>query len=53
MALTDINIEDRLVQRTFAEYLERALGWKCVYAYNDENFGPTGTLGRMSWRCST
>ena len=34
MPITDINSEDRLVQRTFAEHLERVLGWESVYAYN-------------------
>jgi len=27
MAYTDINSEDRLVQATFAEHLEKVLGW--------------------------
>lgn len=46
MAVTGINSEDRLVQRTFADHLQNALGWESVYAWNDETFGPTGTLGR-------
>ena len=50
MALTDINSEDRLVQRTFSEHLEGVLGWESVYAYNTETFGPQGTLGRASER---
>ena len=50
MAYTDINSEDRLVQATFAEHLERELGWDSVYAFNQESFGPTGTLGRSSRR---
>jgi type I restriction enzyme R subunit len=50
MALTDINSEDRLVQQTFAEHLEKVLGWESVYAYNAETFGPQGTLGRASER---
>ena len=50
MALTDINSEDRLVQQTFAEHLEKVLGWESVYAYNNETFGPSGTLGRASER---
>ena len=50
MAITDINGEDRLVQKTFAEHLELALGWDSVYAYNTETFGPQGTLGRASER---
>ena len=44
--MTSINSEDRLVQKTFAEHLERALGWESVYAWNEETFGPDGTLGR-------
>src|SRR5215469_3115403 len=50
MALTDINSEDRLVQQTFAEHLEKVLGWESVYAYNTETFGSKGTLGRSSER---
>jgi type I restriction enzyme R subunit len=46
MAVTPINGEDRLVQATFGEHLEKKLGWESVYAWNDETFGPTGTLGR-------
>ena len=46
MAVTPVNSEDRLVQRTFADHLERALGWDSVYAWNQETFGPDGTLGR-------
>jgi len=40
--------EDTLVQKTTAEYLQDALAWEVVYAYNDETFGPEGTLGRGS-----
>jgi type I restriction enzyme R subunit len=50
MAYTDINSEDRLVQATFAEHLESVLGWDSIYAWNQETFGPTGTLGRSSER---
>ena len=47
MAVTPINSEDRLVQATFADHLERVLGWECVYAWNQETFGrDDGTLGR-------
>jgi type I restriction enzyme, R subunit len=46
MALTPINSEDRLVQATFAEHLKNKLGWESVYAFNEETFGPGGTLGR-------
>jgi len=48
--ITDINSEDRLVQKTFAEHLKKALGWESAYAYNNETFGPHGTLGRSSER---
>ena len=48
MAATGINSEDRLVQATFAAHLKNALGWESVYAWNDETFGPGGTLGRAS-----
>jgi type I restriction enzyme R subunit len=50
MAHTDINGEDRLVQATFAEHLEKVLGWENVYAWNQETFGPSGTLGRADAR---
>src|SRR6516165_4819945 len=50
MAYTDINSEDRLVQATFAEHLEKGLGWESVYAWNDETFGPDGTMGRADPR---
>jgi type I restriction enzyme R subunit len=48
--ITDINSEDRLVQETFAEYLENSLGWDSEYAYKTETSGPQGTLGRSSER---
>jgi type I restriction enzyme R subunit len=50
MAYTDINSEDRLVQATFAEHLQKVLGWESIYAWNQETFGPTGTLGRTDTR---
>ncbi|MDD9962052.1 MAG: type I restriction endonuclease subunit R [Gammaproteobacteria bacterium] len=46
MAVTPINSEDRLVQATFAEHLEKVLDWESVYAWNREMFGDDGTLGR-------
>ncbi len=54
MAYTDINTEDRLVQATVAEHLEKVLGWESVYAWNEETFGPdgTGNSGKlMAVRC--
>ena len=41
--------EDTLVQQTTADYLQQ-LGWKSVYAYNNEDFGPGSLLGRASDR---
>ena len=46
MAVTPINSEDRLVQATVAEHLERVLGWDSAFAWNEETFGPDGTFGR-------
>ena len=46
MALTPINNEDRLVQETIAKHLKQVLGWESVYTWNEETFGPDGTLGR-------
>jgi type I restriction enzyme, R subunit len=48
--ITDINSEDRLVQATFAEHLEKELGWENLYAWNQENFGPDSLLGRADTR---
>lgn len=50
MAYTDLNSEDRLVQATFADFLQKELGWESVYAWNKETFGPAGTLGRTDTR---
>src|SRR5438874_13494570 len=50
MAFTSINTEDRLVQATFTEHLKTVLRWETVYAWNDETFGPDGTLGRADPR---
>ncbi len=48
MALTDINSEDRLVQQTFANHLDKALGWEDVYVFNEETSAPRDMLGRAS-----
>lgn len=42
--------EDTLVQQTTADYLHDTLRWEVVYAFNEETFGPEGTLGRRSDR---
>lgn len=44
--ITDINSEDRLVQRTFADHLR----WESLHAWNEETFGPGGMLGRTNER---
>lgn len=36
--------EDTLVQQTTAEYLEKELGWRSIYAYNTEAFGPDSAV---------
>ena len=50
MAVTPVNSEDRLVQATFAQHLERVLGWDSIYVWNEETFGRDGTLGRADSR---
>ena len=40
--------EDRLVQKTTADYFEEQLKWDSIFAYNDEVLGENGTLGRRS-----
>lgn len=40
--------EDTLVQQTTADYLEKELGWRSIYAYNNEDFGSESLLGRAS-----
>lgn len=40
--------EDRLVQKTTADYFEEQLKWDSIFAYNDEVLGVDGTLGRRS-----
>jgi type I restriction enzyme R subunit len=46
--MTAAMTEDTLVQQTTADYLRDELGWESVFAYNEETFGPDGTLGRLS-----
>ena len=41
--------EDQLIQRSTAELLEKELGWKSVYAYDQETLGVNGTLGRTNY----
>lgn len=40
--------EDQLIQKSTAELLEKELGWKSVYAFDNEVMGETGTLGRKT-----
>jgi type I restriction enzyme R subunit len=48
--ITGINNEDRLVQKTVADHLHQVHGWESVYAWNEETFGPDGTIGRANER---
>lgn len=41
--------EDRLIQKSAAEFLENELGWTSVYAYDKEVLGENGTLGRHNY----
>lgn len=41
--------EDLLIQKSTAELLEQELGWKSVYAFDNEVLGEQGTLGRKSY----
>ena len=40
--------EDQLIQKSTAELLEKELGWKFVYAFDNEVLGEQGTLGRKA-----
>ena len=40
--------EDLLIQKSTAELLEKELGWKSVYAFDNEVLGDQGTLGRKT-----
>ena len=41
--------EDQLIQKSTADFLEKELGWKSVYAFDQETLGTNGTLGRNSY----
>ena len=41
--------EDQLIQKSTADFLEKKLGWKSVYAFDQETLGGNGTLGRNSY----
>ncbi len=36
--------EDQLIQKSTADFLEKELGWKSVYAFDQETLGVDGTL---------
>ena len=40
--------EDQLIQKLTAELLEKELGWKSVYALDNEVLGEQGTIGRKT-----
>jgi len=48
--ITDTNSEDRLVQRTFADFLCDILSWENICAHNKEICGIAGTPVRASER---
>ena len=40
--------EDKLIEQTSIQLFTEQLGWEYVFAYDSENFGSTGTLGRTA-----
>jgi type I restriction enzyme, R subunit len=42
--------EDKLVQKTMADYLRDVHGWRVAMGWNQETYGPEGTFGRTSDR---
>ena len=42
--------ENTLIQKSAADLLHDELGWEEVYAYNTEQLGEAGTLGRKSYK---
>ena len=42
--------EEKLVQDSACDVLQNKLGWKVAYAYNLEQLGVDGTLGRTSYK---
>ena len=52
MATTSSNpySEDNNIQEPAARLMEEHLGWRSVYAFNAETFGPGSLLGRSSPR---
>ena len=41
--------EDKMIQETTANFMERELGWVSIYAFEQETLGPNGTLGRSNY----
>lgn len=41
--------EDQLIQNSTADFMEQELGWKSIYAFDQETLGANGTLGRTSY----
>lgn len=48
--MTDIDSEERLIRKTFADHLRDRLGWERAYARNTETLGPHGMLDSASER---
>ena len=41
--------EDQLIQKSTAEFMEKELGWKSIFAFDQEKLGTDGTLGRITY----
>ena len=41
--------EDQLIQKSTAEFMEKELGWKSIFAFDQEKLGTNGTLGRITY----
>ena len=41
--------EDQLIQKSTADFMEQELGWKSIYAFDQETLGVNGTLGRNNY----
>lgn len=42
--------EDKLVQESTAEFMEKELGWRSVYAFDNEGLGEKSLLGRRDYK---
>jgi type I restriction enzyme R subunit len=42
--------ENILVQESAGDLLQSELGWRVVFAYNQETLGESGTFGRTTYK---